>query len=127
MPTDQCRPIQTYRERSLFFTLYQDLACKTRDGSDNFLVMAGRFNMEYRLQVRHVVSQLLIAGSPVLAMQNKEPRMPANYLYPTLKQINTDEHFLNLYHNMSCMLTDTVSSCGAHPLPGKAMDEDHTE
>ena len=69
LPIDQCSPIQTDGERSLFFTLHQDPACKNRDGSDNFLVMAGRFNMEYSRQVRHMLNQVLTAGPPVLAMQ----------------------------------------------------------
>ena len=68
MPTDQCGPIQTDAERTLFFILYQDLACKNHDGSDNFLVMAGRLNQEYSKQVRHVLNQVLTAGSHVLAM-----------------------------------------------------------
>ena len=59
MLIDQCGPIQTDAERTLFFMLYQDPACKNRDGSDNFLVMAGRFNQQYGRQVRHMLNQVL--------------------------------------------------------------------
>ena len=51
MPTDRCGPIQTPAEGALYWQLYQDPACKNRDGSDNFLVMAGKFNEQWSTQV----------------------------------------------------------------------------
>ena len=51
MPTDRCGPIQTAAEEALYWQLYQDPACKNRDGSDNFLAMAGRFNQHWSTQV----------------------------------------------------------------------------
>ena len=51
MPTDLCAPIQTPAEEALYWQLYQDPTCKNRDGSDNFLVMAGRFNQQWGAQV----------------------------------------------------------------------------
>ena len=43
--------IQTPAEGALSWQLYQDPACKNRDGSDNFLVMAGTFNQKWSTQV----------------------------------------------------------------------------
>ncbi len=54
MPTDLCAPIQTPAEEALYWQLYQDPACKNRDGSDNFLVMAGRFNQQWGTQVSRI-------------------------------------------------------------------------
>ena len=51
MPTDLCGPIQTPAEEALYWQLYQDPSCKNRDGSDNFLAMAGRFNQHWSTQV----------------------------------------------------------------------------
>ena len=52
MPTDLCAPIQTPAEEALYWSLYQDLACKNRNGSDNFLLMAAQFNQQWSRQVR---------------------------------------------------------------------------
>ena len=51
MPTNFCAPIQTPAEEALYWQLYQDPTCKNRDGSDNFLVVAGRFNQQWGAQV----------------------------------------------------------------------------
>ena len=69
-PTDLCGPIQTPAEETLYWQLYVDPACKNRDGSDNFLVMAGRFNLQWGIQVTCIPELLLIAGSSVLEMSS---------------------------------------------------------
>lgn len=57
MPTDLCAPIQTPAEEALYWQLYQDPTCKNRDGSDNFLVMAGRFNQQWGTQVSRILDR----------------------------------------------------------------------
>lgn len=51
LPIGECGPIKTAAEEALFYMLYQDPACKNSDGSDNFLVMSGKFNCHYSSQV----------------------------------------------------------------------------
>ena len=68
LPIEECGPIQTAAEQALFFMVYQDPACKNADGSDNFLVMSGKFNCHYGRQVSHTLEQQLAscAGSAYL-------------------------------------------------------------
>lgn len=51
-PVDVAFPIETDGEVALFFSLHNDPACKNRDGSDNFITMAARFNTAFYKQVR---------------------------------------------------------------------------
>ena len=73
IPTDFCGPIQTPAEEALYWQLYQDSACQNRDGSDNFLFMAGRFNQHWSTQVScipehiHIHCWLTCAVDVVLA------------------------------------------------------------
>lgn len=52
MPTDLSAPIRTEAEEALYWQLSQDSACQTRNGSPNFVAMAGKFNQHWGAQVR---------------------------------------------------------------------------
>ena len=74
-PIDKCGPLKTPAEEALFFMVYQDPACKSSDGSDNFLVMSGKFNCHYSSQASHDPKhQVLSALSWLWQCTIKEPR-----------------------------------------------------
>lgn len=82
IPIDECGPLETAAERALFFMVYQDPACKNSDGSDNFLVMSGKFNCHYSSQAsQNPNKQVLTARSWRWQCILKEPRcFPVNFL-----------------------------------------------
>ncbi|CAL5222346.1 g4697 [Coccomyxa viridis] len=72
LPIEECGPIQTAAEQALFFMVYQDPACKNADGSDNFLVMSGKFNCHYGRQIVARATGQVVAPGDIINMTSSK-------------------------------------------------------